>query len=349
MERNMKISTSLAALVGTVISVSVLAAGTVEVTDFQECLLKRLDQVSDNLSVGDLKRECLRAAKVDSEEEVVAALAAKEESGIQARFARERDGIFNPYALTPHKANYILFSGMDEANQDPYASLSGDPEPIEDTEMIFQVSFKAPVWREAFGTSGDLFFAYTARSWWQLFNSDVSSPFRETNYEPEVFWQKMTDRSILGWNLSGYRLGFVHQSNGRNVPLSRSWNRVYAQVGLERGNWNLVFKPWYRIPEDDKDFPTDTDGNDNPRMWDYMGYGEYSVVYRARKQRVWTLMTRSNFRSEAKGAAELTWSFPLSNRFRGYLQAFSGYGDSLIDYDESITRFSVGIALTDIL
>jgi phospholipase A1 len=30
-------------------------------------------------------------------------------------------------------------------------------------------------------------------------------------------------------------LGVVHQSNGQTSTLSRSWNRMYAEVGAEKG------------------------------------------------------------------------------------------------------------------
>jgi len=329
------------------ISFSAIAENTVEVTEYQRCLLRNLDEVSEETAVGELKGLCQRETKVYPGQTVVAALPSEEKTRIQERLAREREGVFNPFALTPHKPNYIMFSVMDEANQDPYVGLSDDPEPIDDTEMLFQVSFKAPIWQDVLGSSGDLFFAYTAKSSWQLFNDEISSPFRETNYEPEVFWQQETDREYMGWQFPGYRLGFVHQSNGRNIPLSRSWNRIYAQLGFDRGPWSLILKPWYRIPEDEKKFPDDTDGDDNPDMWKYMGYGEYTLSYRTNKQHLWSLMTRYNFNSDSKGATELTWSFPLTDRFRVYSQIFSGYGDTMIDYDESITRFSVGLALTD--
>jgi len=49
------------------------------------------------------------------------------------------------------------------------------------------------------------------------------------------------------------------------------------------------------------------------------------------------------------GAVELGWSFPLRhypNR-KSYVQYFSGYGESLIDYDQYVNRLRIGIALTD--
>jgi phospholipase A1 len=321
----------------------------VEISAYQQCLLKNFSTIDGSVSINELKQLCTKQTPSDTEM-VLQTQPIESESltNVQERLAREREGIFNPFALTPHRPSYLLFSGMDNANQAPFSNLSGDPEPLDDIEMIYQVSVKAPVWTDMLGSGGDLNFGFTLKSWWQLFNKEVSSPFRETNYEPELFWQKNTDWSFGGWTIPAYRLGFVHESNGRNVPLSRSWNRIYAEFAMERDNWTLVFKPWWRLPEDDKEFAGDTDGDDNPDMWKYMGYGEYSVIYHTNKNHTWNLMTRYNFNSDAKGAAELTWSFPLNKRFRGFAQVFTGYGDSLIDYNESITRVSLGIALTDV-
>src|SRR5688572_25406681 len=51
-----------------------------------------------------------------------------------------------------------------------------------ETELVFQLSGK---WR-VFGS--DFYLAYTQKSFWQFVNGDRSSPFRETNYDPEVFY-----------------------------------------------------------------------------------------------------------------------------------------------------------------
>ncbi len=39
-------------------------------------------------------------------------------------------------------------------------------------------------------------------------------------------------------------VGFAHESNGRSEPLSRSWNRVVANLGFERGGFSFILKDW---------------------------------------------------------------------------------------------------------
>ncbi|MCB1788057.1 MAG: phospholipase A, partial [Gammaproteobacteria bacterium] len=69
-----------------------------------------------------------------------------------------------------------------------------------------------------------------------------------------------------------------------------------------------------------------------------------------RGQHVFSAMSRNNIESGfSRGAVELAWSFPLGDYpyLKGYVQYFSGYGESLIDYDQYVHRIGFGLALTD--
>lgn len=131
-------------------------------------------------------------------------------------------------------------------------------------------------------------------------------------------------------------LGLVHQSNGRSDPLSRSWNRVYTQFGFERGNFVLLVRPWYRLKEDVVD-------DDNPNIERYLGHGDVTAIYQWGRQQ-FSLLGRYN---AGNGAAQGTWSFPIHQRLMGYVKLFSGYGETLIDYNWSQTTAGVGILLVD--
>jgi phospholipase A1 len=131
-------------------------------------------------------------------------------------------------------------------------------------------------------------------------------------------------------------LGLVHQSNGRAAPLSRSWNRVYAQFGFERGNFTLLAQPWYRLSES-----AATD--DNPDIQDYLGSGDLRLVY-ADAGHIYSALGRYSF-SGRRGGLELEWAFPLIGPLKGYLQLTTGYGESLIDYNHSQTTIGLGVLL----
>ena len=49
----------------------------------------------------------------------------------------------------------------------------------------------------------------------------------------------------------------------------------------------------------------------------------------------------------SRGALQLGWSFPLTERLNGYLQSYYGYGESLIDYNNKVNKLGIGIKLTD--
>jgi len=211
--------------------------------------------------------------------------------------------------------------------------------PLEATEAKFQLSFKTRLASNLFGRNGDLWAAYTQSSRWQVYNSADSRPFRETNYETEVLFVFRNRYSLGRWKGRMSAISFSHQSNGRSNPHSRSWNRIIASIGLEREQWMLLIRPWLRLSE-----PLDDD--DNPDINDYMGRADVNITWSRNAHEV-SLMLRHSLRSGeySHGAARLDWSFPLHQQFYGYVQLFSGYGESMIDYNHRATYIGVGISL----
>lgn len=207
----------------------------------------------------------------------------------------------------------------------------------ENTEMVFQLSAK----QSLFGTN--LFIAYTQKSFWQYLNQDQSSPFRETNYDPEIFYRWIPDAEAF--NHWGADFGFEHESNGRSIGESRSWNRVYVAPFQAKGKHLAYLKFWYRIPEGSPSSPTNPDGDDNPDLMDYLGYGELNFSKQIGGDQLLTGWVRGNT-ATGKGAISFTWSIPSPGGYAFYgATVFHGYGESLIDYDDKVTRIMVGLLL----
>ena len=244
------------------------------------------------------------------------------------------------YAVMMHRSNYILPLAYNSSpNREPYQAGSSR-ENVEEMEVKFQLSLKVKLWQDIVGKDVDLWFGYTQKSFWQLYDFSESSPFRETNYEPEVLFNLRTHFRLLGMDIRTITLGLNHQSNGRSEPYSRSWNRLVGNLGLERGTFTLLLKTWYRIPESD-------DKDNNPNIDAYMGYGELQSYYIWKKHR-FGVMLRNNLRSgNNRGAVQLDWSIPLTDRVGFYIQYFNGYGESLLDYDRSSNRISLGFILSN--
>lgn len=246
------------------------------------------------------------------------------------------------FLFRPHRSNHFLpLKYSSRPNNAPFQGNLVQPDlGLDALEAELQLSFKIKAIEGVLGHDDlDLWFGYTATSFWQAYNNDISAPFRETNYEPEVMLVLRTEGEFAGFRWRFLNLGFVHESNGRSATLSRSWNRAYAQFGFERGNLAVLVRPWYRLPE--------TDGvDDNPDIEDYLGYGDLQLVYR-KGRNAYSLLLRNNLKADNHGALKLNWSFPLYGRLKGYAQYFNGYGESLIDYKHRQQTFGLGISLTE--
>jgi phospholipase A1 len=307
-------------------------------TSVQDCLLMALETAPDGTTIDELRAQC-QAEKLTSADEI-------DEGLLATRIYPDDENVMRPFTLMSHRANYFLMACYNKSpNNDPWREGSGDYNLNLDTvESQFQISIKMPLAVDLFENRVDIFGGYTVRSYWQVYNKDLSAFFRETNYSPEVWLQIRNEWSFWGIKNTVNGFGFVHQSNGRNEPISRSWNRLFATFVFEKGNLVFSIKPWYRIPEDKED-------DNNPDLTDYMGHCEIVAAYKWNRN-TFTVMSRNNLESGFdKGAVEATWSFPLGNYkyLKGYIQGFTGYGQSLIDYNSNESSVGIGFAITDFL
>ncbi len=265
---------------------------------------------------------------------------------LDSRWELAKDSKLGRFQLRAYKPVYLLpafwTSDVNQAPRSPNpANTVTTPEALESTELKFQLSFKTKVAEDLFGDNGDVWLGYTQSSRWQAYNTEASRPFRETNYEPEAMLVFRNNYSLFGWKGRMTGLSLNHQSNGRSDPLSRSWNRVILSVGMDRDNWALVLRPWYRISESERD-------DNNPDIEDYIGRGDAMVVYNRNGHEL-ALTARHSLRSgdRAHGSLQLDWGFPINNMLRGRVQVFDGYGESMIDYNHKATYVGVGLSLLE--
>ncbi|MEC9082259.1 MAG: phospholipase A, partial [Pseudomonadota bacterium] len=101
-------------------------------------------------------------------------------------------------SFVTHQPNYILpITWVDDPNALPSSPRLGAIDydyNLENEEAKYQISFKVPLLTGIFDDRTTFWFGYTQKSFWQVYNQDESAPFRETNYEPELFF-----RHALNW------------------------------------------------------------------------------------------------------------------------------------------------------
>ncbi|MDX1633230.1 MAG: phospholipase A [Marinobacter sp.] len=248
-------------------------------------------------------------------------------------------------SFVSYRPTYVMpLTYVDSPNTNPSSPTLGETSydaGLDDQEAKYQISFKVPLLTGVFDERTTLWFGYTQLSFWQLFNADSSKPFRETNYEPEIFARYQTDLDIGPGTLNTVSLSLNHESNGRSEPRSRSWNRITSMITYSYDRWLFIVNPWYRIPED-------SDEDDNPDIERYLGYGNFWAVYKWNDDKTLSLKLRNNFRSnDNRTSVQLGYSFPMGGTLKGYVEYYNGYGESLIDYNERIQRVGIGVMLND--
>lgn len=276
-------------------------------------------------------------------------------SGLSRFWELERDTGCGVFGIRSYRPISLSVIGSNTVNRQPTSE-----NPLNDantalayrtTETRIQLSVRTKL-AEGLLTQGALrdsvWFGYTQQSSWQLFTGQLSRPFRNTDHEPEfIYAYPFQLPAANGWRLRYGGLGLVHQSNGQSLPLSRSWNRVYLMAGAERGSFTLQGRVWQRINEDAAD-------DDNPNISNFIGRAEATGTWHLDDGQTLALTVRHSLRQEPHGSLRVEWMLPIgddhgsrSTAMRLHTQLFSGYGDSLLDYNRRRTVLSVGLSLVD--
>jgi outer membrane phospholipase A len=187
-------------------------------------------------------------------------------------------------------------------------------------------------------------FGYTQRSLWDI--NGHSSPFYDTSYMPSLFFESLapSPRNEGWFTWLGWQDGYQHESNGKDGSDSRSLNTLFVRPGAAFGNldnWHLIVSPRLR---------TYFGGlSNNPRLKDYRGYAEWTVTLGKNdgpslSYTGWAGKDFDHF------TTQLDLTVPLSLKIVDFgtfllIQYYSGYGESLLDYDRRSETIRVGISL----
>lgn len=202
-----------------------------------------------------------------------------------------------------------------------------------------QVSFKVPLIQKL-----PLYFAYTQSMFWKL--REESKPFEDFTFNPEIFYR-------LGWGDRGMNsldFGiFGHNSNGKKGDDSRSLNMSYMRL-----NYAFEGRHWMTRLGADLSSIYDTDeGNRN--IYDYIGplslhisfVQLFESTYFDKSEIDLDAIPGGKYASDwTRGGYQLTWSFRLGHLKvipAFYLQYYTGYGETLLNYDKFTNAIRAGL------
>jgi phospholipase A1 len=220
-----------------------------------------------------------------------------------------------------HKENYIF---------PVYRTTPKQRDANNSNELKYQLSLKLELFKTE---SSSLNFAYTQKSYWQVYDDENSRPFRETNYNPELFYR-------LGSKLTFVDFGYEHESNGEEDPLSRSWDRIYIKMFLQSPRFRISYKVWTVVDEEYYG-PQYIERDQSMKHY----YGVQELEFGVQVGSI-VLKAKGRYNTESEhGFFESMLLFPLNKTVLFGVVYASGYGDNLRSYNSKHDSVGVGFLL----
>jgi len=219
------------------------------------------------------------------------------------------------------------------------------------THAKFQISFKYRLLNPAGSLARrwqrfeNIYFGYTQTSFWD-WESD-SAPFFDSSYKPELFYYRpYTAQDTVKWiSQVNVQTGVLHESNGKSGVDSRSLNMLYLQPGAlietgPRSRFTIEPRFWVYVG----------DMEDNPDIATYRGYVDLKLAWQMKES--WKVAaTLRKGTGAGKGSAQVDLTYPLSQLLAGnlnvylQLQAYTGYAETLLSYDQRYDFIRIGLAV----
>ena len=228
---------------------------------------------------------------------------------------------------------------------EPMYFLIGGRDPV---SARFQFSFRYRIFdeqgvvAETIPVASGVYFGFTQTSLWDL--QGESKPFRDSSFRPSLFYRWGLDDPDKRGSLALYG-GYEHESNGKEDMPSRSIDTLFARADArirvaESGTYvGIAPKVW-----------TYLDREDNPDIARYRGHAELGLRIGRDDALLFSTLIRRG--SAGKMGTQFDLSYPLRRSvFSGvgafvHLQAFKGYGETLLEYDQNKeTQYRLGISL----
>jgi len=252
------------------------------------------------------------------------------------------------FVVRTYQPNFLLpvhySNSINKMPTSPTHPDGGDFSAYRQTEAELQLSLRAKVVENFLLPNADVWVAYTQQSIWQLWNGQDSSPFRSSDYEPEAMYVVPIPDKLgalpSDWRWRMALAGIAHESNGQADPLSRSWNRAYVGTAFTHDDFAFEARFNHRLAESGVD--------DNPNITDYIGNTELTASWYPGETTM-QLAARTSFKSTSRGSLQFNWTHPVfANKpdgLRWYVQLFSGYGETMLDYNHRQTSVGLGFTL----
>lgn len=191
-----------------------------------------------------------------------------------------------------------------------------------------------------------LYGAYTQTSFWNV--ESESLPFIDSSYRPELFWHQSLRPGLWGSEGLAIEVGVSHESNGKDGDASRSTNHIGVRPIIRwdlNDDWWLQLSPRFHAHVGNLD--------DNPDIERYRGYSHLDATLGLRDGLLLSVRGRIGGDWD-RGSIQADLSYPLDRLSGGwvhgfaYVQAFAGWSENLIAYDQRVEqpRILIGVAIT---